>query len=493
MGRRLVSAGSSQPAPEKAIIPHDLGNEAAVLVSALRDGGVLDRLLTKLRPDHFQARDHRELWGALGEARRRKLVPDDGVLRAVGGDVVAAYAKALQAEFAGQPRNIEWHVGRLLWDAARASVARGPLPAFLETLRDPRSEPERVRSLARQLAQGFDGFQDRAYLHEPLALVREQMGEVEKRVAGHATYPYGVSGLDWTETGRRRMIPGAAPGEITVVTGTSGSGKSTFVANVVLGLAFPGGVESDSPGRKVLYGAWEMSGGTTLELLACISLGWSRSDLLDPHGAEADAPIRTHEGRVALQERMDLIASRVRFLGMPFRRTSGEKVSNARNLDIVQGYIADSGCDVFVGDLWRRCLRDISPEEEEDALIRQQAMAAEMRVHAILLQQQRLKDIEMRPDKRPTREGIKGSGAWTEVPDTILGLHRPALWKRMDDRTIEVGILKQRKGKWPLGVEFEWDADKGRIWGGRSIEYGHSESSADHGDWMNKPVGRRGL
>jgi len=168
---------------------------------------------------------------------------------------------------------------------------------------------------------------------------------------------------------------------------------------------------------------------------------------------------------------MERIAERIAFLAMPFRRKSGEKPNNDRNLDILHGYIADSGCEVFIADLWKRLLRDASPEAEEDALIRQQSMAEETRTHGILLQQQRLKDVEQREDKRPTREGIKGSGAWIEVPDTIIGVHRPALWKRMDDNKLEGIVLKQRYGKWPLAVEFDWDAERGSITGGRPIDY----------------------
>lgn len=481
--RRLVDAPAPRETPtgprgpvdpgEKVVIPHDPVNEGAILAAVLADQRLLDQLLRRLLPDHFLVRENREAWAALGEVRRRGLDFDYPSVRAISGDAVADYLEGV--ELAGMPAgNIEWHVQNLLWDAARVAAARGPVPAFLEALRDPKAEPARVRSLSRQISGAFDGYEERKYLHDPDRLVRDQMLEIEQRVAGHATYPFGLPGLDFfdpVERGRRRMIPGTAPGEVTVITSVSGGGKSTTAANVALGLAFPEGVDSDAPGRKVCYGAWEMRGGTTLELIACISLGWSRTDLTDPGGASPDAPINTHEGRVLLQDRMRRIAERIRFMAMPFKRVAGEKPSNERNLDLLQGYIADSGCEVFIADLWKRCLRDASPEAEEDALIRQQAMVEELRIHAILLQQQRLKDIEMRPDKRPTREGIKGSGAWVEIADNIIAPHRPALWKRMDDDKIEIFVLKQRKGKWPLGIEFDWDADRGSISGGRPIEY----------------------
>lgn len=459
------------PEGERVLIPHDPVNEIAVIACALCDVTLLDKLLRRILPDHFIAREAREGWAALGEVRRRGLSVDRQSVNAVAGESVANFLIGVAQTPPSE--NVDWHVTNLLWDSARATAARGPVPSFLEALRDPKAEPERVRSLARQVALAFDGHEDRRYLCEPNRLVREQMLEIEARVAGHASFPYGIPGLDYYdpaglsgESTRRRMLPGTAPGQITVLTAVSGGGKSTTVANMAIGIAFPDGVDSDAPGRKLLYGAWEMNSGMSLELMSCISLGWSRSDLVEGIG-----PVSTHEGRLQLNVRMERIATRIRFLAMPFRRQTGEKPSNDRNLDLLQGYIADSGCEVFVGDLWKRCLRDTSPEAEEDALIRQQAMVEDLRIHAILLQQQRMKDIEQREDKRPTREGIKGSGAWIEVADTIIGTHRPALFKRMDDTKIELIVLKQRYGKWPLAVECEWDAERGSISGGRPVEY----------------------
>jgi hypothetical protein len=135
--------------------------------------------------------------------------------------------------------------------------------------------------------------------------------------------------------------------------------------------------------------------------------------------------------------------------------------------------------------LWKRCLRQTKPEEEEDALLRQQSIAKETNVHCILVQQQRMKDVELRDDKRPTREGIKGTGAWVEVPDTILGTHRPALWKRVDDDKFEVVVLKQRWGVWPLAIEFDWNGEYGMITNGRVVPYdppGTTSNEAD--DWF---------
>lgn len=432
------------------------------------------RLVRKVRPDHFLVRENREAWTAIEEVTRSGLEMEFGTIERLASTEVAQYVRGLVEVYADANKNVDWHVANLMWDAARSRAASGPLPAFLEALRDTRADPGRVQGLARALASSFDGYADRRFMREGNELVRSQMLEIEKRVSGQAAFPYGIRGLDFFDIGdppRKRMIPGAAPGKTTVITGMSGSGKSTMTARIALGIAgFDLGGDGSfimrSDFRKILYGAWEMDSGITMELLACISLGWSRSDLMEGVGYPA-----TQEGREQLQERMGVISKRIQFFDNPFWKDRKGKLSNEANLDVVAGYIADSGCDVFIADLWKRCLVDDQPSAEENALIRQQAMLEDLKVHGILIQQQRLKDMEQRPDKRPTREGIKGSGAWVEVADTLIAPHRPALWKKIDDDKLEVFILKQRYGKWPCGIEFDWVADTGQISGGRSIEY----------------------
>lgn len=468
MARKLIARGDAPATTastdrqleqgKRVVVPHDPVSEAVVLASAAQDPMVRAALVRRLRTDHFLVREHAEAWSALAEIERRKLAYSaETIERVTGQDAARTLERCAEAR-PGVAPNLDWHVGNVLWDKVRADAVRGPIAALVEAVRDPTADAARIRSLARQVGTSFEGGgTDRQWLHDPDTLVREQMRDIEKRSEGRKVYPYGIEGLDLYETGRRRLVAGTAPGLVTVISSVSGAGKSTAAANAVLGIM---------DRRRVLYGAWEMKGGMTCELMACISLGWSRSELMEGIG-----PATTSEGRALLEERMHEVAKRVTFAANPFRRRTGEKPSNDRNLDVVQGLIEDSGCEVFVADLWARCLIDERPEAEQQALFRQQAMAEETQVHCILLQQQRLKDIEMRPDKRPTREGIKGSSAWVDVADCILGVHRPALWKKVEDDRLEVLVLKQRYAPWPLAIEFDWSADLGRISNGRSIDY----------------------
>ena len=468
---------------------HDVVNEQAVIAAVVADwNGEAGKLLDKYQADTFLAEEHRAGWAALQELRRRKLAYDPAMLARYAGakcDVrYIAKLCELRPDTIGKA-DLEHFSDQLVWDKKRASAVTGPISALLEAIRDPKAEPARVRALARHVGESFEGGQGRGqYLHDGNELVRSQMDEIRKRVMGHASYTYGIEGLDTNlETGEKRVLPGPAPGQITVLTAVPGSGKSTAAGRMTLGIS--------RQRRRVLYGAFEMGGGMTLELLACMSLGWSRSKLMKGYAQDDSGlpklPMPARE-QIVLEERMHQIHPWVRFMRNPFRQR-GQKRSNEKNLDIIQEQIVDSGCQVFVADLWKRCLVDTRPEAEEDALLQQQAMAEETRVHCILLQQQRLKDIEQRPDKRPTREGVKGSGAWTEVADTMIGWHLPAMWKSVANDKIEGIILKQRYGEWPQAVEFDWSGEHGSITGGTPIEYKHAveEGASVFGDGFKAP------
>lgn len=446
----------------------DSANEQVVLASALVDDATREQLTRKLKPEHFFEETHKKLWRALQEMQQRRLAYDPATFQRLVNDPHAIdYAWKLIELRPVVAENLGFHLQMLEWDRTRAHIATGPLATLLQALQDPKQPPERVRALARHVSQAFE-HQVGAHTYDAHELVRDIANDLAARMEGRACYPFGIKGLDNFENDRRRLIPGAAPEQITVLTGVPGSGKTTLAARVTLGLR--------AQGRRVGYAAWEMGGQVTLETLSALDLELSRTNVQEGR--------ITKEQAKAIAEHAEELAKDITIFKNPFRRGRGTKPTNESNLDAVHQMLVDSGCDVVVFDLWKRCLVDARPEHEEEALYRQQAMLAETKAHGILLQQQRSKDIEQREDKRPTREGIKGSSAWTEVADTIIGVHRPALWKRIDDQFVEVFVLKQRYGRWPLGVEFAWDGDLGSITGGRSIDYEQPGAASDMTDFM---------
>ncbi len=469
-----MAADDEQPPIE---IPHDVVNEQILLAAALSDDDLREQLVGKISPDLFVEQRHAAAWAALRELRRRRLVFDVAALHGLcSDDVELGYLRELATSYPGPPQNVSEHVAALRWDRVRVDAVNGPLAELIKSLGDPRTPPERVRALGRAVGSSLDVATDRRFMRDATEVARAADAQIKER-ARRGVFPFELPGLD-SKGGEHRMLPGAAPRMVTVVTGVSGGGKSVLCAHVALAQA--------RAERKVLYGAWEMGDEETLGMLAIMSLRntaeteperdrWTRARLTIGDYGEAE--------RRQLRERMEIIGERIRFFGLPARadrsKADGKgdwrRERNRRALDALHQQVADSGCEVVVLDLWKRMFAAFrSEEDEQEALIETQDIAKETHTHMILAQQQKLKEVEQRDDKRPTREAIKGSSAWVDVADTILGAHRRGQWSsNITDDTMEIIVLKQRYGPWPFAVEFDWDPRAGQISGGRDVEYKH--------------------
>lgn len=448
-------------------VPHDPLNEQVLIAAVATEKDEQRRkVLLQTSADYFLGEGHAAAWTALQELERRGLPYSAGTLGTVGGPDVGKYVGALVEARPEPPAAIRHHVDLLHFDRARAELVEGPVAGLLKALQDPRSSPEAVAAHCRQVG-AFRAGGGQQYLREPAALVREVEQELRRRRVEQACYPFGWEGFDrYGENefddgkdvgGTWRIVPGLAPGEMTLVTGITGSGKTTAIARMILAQA--------ALGRRVLAGAWEMGSRVTLELLATFSLGMSRTSVMvGNYGDEVIKQVR---------DECERLSQHVRFFEVPFGRDRKVKRDNDASLDVIHQYLADVSPDVFVADLFRRSFsaRERDPSDEEYALERMQAILQETRCHGVLVHQLRAKDLEQRQDKRPTREGIKGSGAWVEVPDTIIGWHREGLWKNVADDTIEAVVLKQRYGKWPLSVLFDWDPERAMIRNGKTTTY----------------------
>jgi replicative DNA helicase len=483
MGRRQVD-DDDEDEVSVTEIPHDVVNEQIVIAAALTcKKRARKDLISTVPIDLFVDPQHIDIWTGLKEIARRKLKFDmAALLHQLGSEFDQEYLTELVESHPKPPANLAHHVASLRWDKARSETVKGPLTDLLRSLQDPTTPQEKITALSRSVTASLSVSTDKRFMRDPTALAREHTTAMRKRKK-QAIYPFGIPDLDMDDDGNHRMMPGIAPNYVTVVTGVPGSAKSVITARIVLAQA--------RAKRKVLYGAWEMGAGPTIEMLALMSLTdedptWTR--------------YKTSTGRIKddqfemFEQRMEDIGAYVKFFDPPFKsaptkrdhRGQVRRATNEECLDILHQQIADSGCEVFAGDLFERAIKDRRPDQEADALFRMQDIAKETHTHVLMVAQQRLKDIEQRTDKRPTREGIKGSGAWVEVADTIIGLHRPALWKSMNDDVIEVLVLKQRFAKWPYLIEFDWDGDRVSIKNGREGEYEHP-GAADE-----SPFGRIG-
>lgn len=469
----------ARPQEKREEITYDSTNERVVICAQIADRKVRRTLVRAISPDEMLVPEHVVMHRALRVMEEHGLEYDGQVFRRLIADegvpVDDGYIAAIEAD-AGVPENLEWHIETLRWDATRARIIRGPVPELIKTIKDPKAGPDALASCARAVLRAVEGGgQGRRHMHRAEELKRTARAEVAARVAGGNFYPTGYQAID------QKLVEGMMPGNTSAIVGLSGSGKSTWSADLAVKLA--------ELGRRVLYGAWEMRVQAVLDVMAA-----ARSRIPLENVVQGEL---TPEEVAAVCEAMDWCADNITFMSNAFFDVEDRKgrPSNNRSQDTLEGYLAESGCDVAMYDLWERSLEDLSYDGVTKALYRQQDMHRRYNLHGVIVHQLKLKEVEQRPDKRPTRESVKGSGAFVEVPDLLFGVHREAQFKRVPDDSLEVICLKQRMGKAFWSVRFDWAGEMSLITGGEEVPYDPGlEASREFGDVADiqvKPTQRR--
>lgn len=469
------------PTPE---VVYDAANEALVIRSAIALAQTTENdapakfraLVHSISEDEFLVGQHVSIWRVLRRISDSKLdyTPELARQLAVGQPTPIQDSHLTELEnTAAIQSNLDWHVESLRWDATRARVLNGSLVQLVAGLSDPRVKVDEVVSSARGVLRALEGGSGRRFIHRPDAMAAAYRTELLKRREQGNFYGSGFPVVD------SLMSEGFMPGKLAIITGLSGSGKSTFAARLAVNLV--------QQGRRPLICAWEMGATSTMDIIVSMMTGIELDTIVK--GVYSDRELRR------LDKATRWASFHMRFMENAFfyevkdpGGTRGKpRRTNDRNLDILEGYIAESGCDAIIMDLWDRLLADQSPDGVTDALYRQQDMLREYNVHGTLLVQLRLKDVEKRADKRPTRESIKGVGTFVEVADLIFGVHRDAQFKDVPDNTLELICLKQRKGKSNWAVRFGWSGDRCLITGGEQVSYNPGLEAVNEYDEIADP------
>lgn len=476
-----------RPAREWVIdVPNDPIVEQVVLGSMLADVLECDRVRPLAPADFFYAKPHRQLRAAVEIARLRGLSLDPANLARIDPDLDLGLVDRIVRARPDVAEDIDVHLGHLRYDAEKAKFAQGPAQAMLEALQDPTTPRERLRAVTRQVGEFFQLESGRGrYLRDTSQVIAEAMDKIRGRKPGVA-FPFGLPGLDYDEAGECRLRPGAAPGDVTVLTGATGGGKSTLLMHLLLGLA--------RQRRRILIGAWEVRAPMTMEMLAIFSLGWSRSRFLDGYSGRLDAekkPI-SKEDEEAIRERMEQIGKWVVFMDNPTDKDL-DRATNEEIVNVIEEHVEASGADVAAWDLLDRAMNELTPQDEKRMMNRILRVSDRQRIHQIVVHQQNLKGENVREDGIPTLKGTKGSSAFVENVGLVLAPRMPSRYKPVPENTFEAFGLKQRYAA-PFAVEFEWDPATGALRGGRSfnpMELGDETLGAPSKSFDGQKKGKR--
>jgi replicative DNA helicase len=443
--------------------PHDLYAEAAVLSAALLAPEVVDLVSGQLRPEDFYVDANRRIYEAILDlsAANRPVdmvavagwLNDRGRLQQIGGP---AYLAEL-TEATPAIVNVEHHSGTIREKArlrqliqachrisAEAYGDCGEVQGFID------QAEQTVFDIAR-VAQSSSIVPVRTAIHEAFRII----ADAAKRSGGITGAPTGFTRLD-------RLTAGLQDGDLMIVAGRPGMGKTSFVLNIAANMAKPSAVGDGSspdtygeapvvePGYGVAFFSLEMPkeqlAARLLATEARVDVSRIRSGSLrgDDWHKLTEAAARLSRMPIWLDDTPALglleLRAKVRRLQAEISR-GGSELAPARRL----GLVAVDYLQLMQGR------RDAGSREQEISELSRglKQLAKEMRVPVLALSQlNRAVETRTSKDRRPQLSDLRESGAIEQDADCILFIYRDEYYHpdSPDKGQAEVIIAKQRNG-----------------------------------------------
>lgn len=465
------------PTPAIAVVE----TEAALLGAMMIDNRVIDQAVARLEAKHFYEPVHAKIFKAMLVLRRagdaatpitvRPYVANDPGLEQLGG---AGYLAMLSggggAGLIGAKTFVDqiiqfWEM-RELRAAYQAGIERieAPLlPRDNMTLREYLDQPDlpSVREISVETAAAVQSAVEGRQAYKTVGMgetLRRVRARFERAAAGQS-----IGAKCRTVEDLNDLITAAGPEQMTIIGGRPGMGKTVLACSAAWGYAINGhgtliiSLEMSEDALAMRNAADLTFGmGEPIEYKAITRNELTESDLLTIDEAErriAKHPLRcVSPGRVTIEEIDALVA-----LEAAAMERRGEKLEVVI-VDYVQ-IIAATG----------RLEGTAKINHISEGLL---GIAKRYKVHVFALSQL-LRDIDKRPDRRPTTADLKESGRLEEDADNVILVFRN-----------EHYLLKERPNRSDSETKWtEWEAEYQACKGRADLIGGKSR--------MNEPVTRR--
>ncbi len=442
--------------------PHDLDAEAAVLSAVLLTAEAFDRVQETLSPEHFYAEAHRRIFEAVldlhGSGKQVDLVTVAGWLRdrervaQVGGmEYLAQLSDATPAvahvEAHARIIREKWRMRQLIATCQRVAAEGYSNSEEVQAFID--SAEQAVFDIAR-VPEGSSVVAVKDAIHGAFQI----LAEAAKRGGGITGTPTGYKQLD-------RKIAGLHPGDLYIVAGRPGMGKTSLVLNMAVNVAMPRRRAVDDSADAYGEGEIEEAG----DGVAFFSLEMPREQLaarLLAVEARVDVS-RIRSGEIRREDWNKLTDAAARLGRLPIWLDD----TPALTLLDLRAKIRRLQADVKRGDspggpgkLGLVCIdylqlmqgrRDAGSREQEISELSRglKQLAKEMGVPVMALSQlNRSVETRTTKDKRPQLSDLRESGAIEQDADAIFFIYRDEYYfKDSPDRGIaEIIVAKQRNG-----------------------------------------------
>jgi replicative DNA helicase len=463
-----MEAGGQPQGSGGRVPPNELDAEAAVLSAVLLDADAFDRVQEVLAPEHFYADANRRIYEAVLDLKSAAGQPVDIVS-------VATWLRDRNrlAQVGGTP---------YLAQLADATPAVAHVENHARLIREKWRLRQLISTCQRFAAEGYAGCEDvQAFIDSAeqsifdIARVPSTSSIVSAKDAIHKAFDIltetarrggGVTGI---ETGFReldRMCSGLHRGDLYIVAGRPGMGKTAFVLNLCVNVASPRPVEpradgdqyfeapAEQPGEGVLFCSLEMPREQLAARLLASEARVDMSGIRSGRPQREDWPKLTEAAarlsRLPLwiddTPALTLLDLRAKIRRLQAEIARGDSHVPAKSL----GLVAIDYLQLMQGR------RDAGSREQEISELSRglKALAKEMGVPVLALSQlNRAVETRTTKDKRPQLSDLRESGAIEQDADAIFFIYRDFYYfkENAEKRGVaEIIVAKQRNG--PTGT-----------------------------------------
>jgi replicative DNA helicase len=431
------SAFATRGAESLRLPPHSVEAEQSVLGGLMLDNSTWDTIADVVSPTDFYRRDHRLIFGAIGDLAERSE-PSDAVTVAEYLDLKGQLAEAGGMAYLGQlvrgtpsAANIRTYASIVRERAMLRELIRigGEIAtsAYQPEGRDAAQlvdEAERqVFEIAEQGKRRGSGFQP---LKRVLSTTIDRLDELYKQGGDVTGLGTGFKDFDG-------LTAGLHPGDLVIIAGRPSMGKTSFAMNIAEHAAM-------GLGASVAIFSMEMS-AEQLSFRMISSLGRVNQSNLR-RGRFTDEDWSRINSAVSVMSKAKVFIDDTPALNPTELRARSRRLKREHGLDLI---VVDYLQLMQVHGSAENRATEIS--EISRSL---KALARELEVPVVTLSQLN-RSVEQRADKRPVMSDLRESGAIEQDADLIAFIYRDEVYNKDSQRKgiADIIISKQRNG--PIG------------------------------------------
>lgn len=415
---------------KKETIVFDVENEQIILSQMINNLAIRKRCVRELTENLFIGKRHKVIFKVLSDMISRGLDYNKDTFKTLSNNNEFggfSYLDDLEELFE-ENTNVDFHIDRLKLDSKKINLKKDKVKELNDALEDPQIDAKKLS----QIVKSIDGSLKEIFVISNVEKGKElkkKYFETLKERQDIGTFVGTGFSLD------EYLTEGMARKKVSIIAARPSMGKTTFLSNVVDNLK--------ESGKNVLALPLETGKESLIDLMVARRTKTNINDIIKNTrklSNKKKAMISLEVSKILDDEVLHMI---------------DDTSIKLQDLRIIA---ENSNYDVILVDLFEK-INDISFDAKvlSQQLKEVQNISKDANVHICLLAQIKRFDTRNNKDLKPTLELLKHSGAYEEISDLILFLHREFYYKpEIGMDALEVIIAKQRNGIRNKSIYYEF-------------------------------------